>query len=29
MGPDGVFRGVIEDNTKPAVMAQQMQNLGV
>jgi protein SCO1/2 len=29
MGPDGVYRGVIEDNTKPAVMAQQMQNYGV
>jgi cytochrome oxidase Cu insertion factor (SCO1/SenC/PrrC family) len=29
MGPDGVYRGVIEDNTKPSVMAQQMQNLGV
>jgi cytochrome oxidase Cu insertion factor (SCO1/SenC/PrrC family) len=29
MGPDGQYRGVIEDNTKPAVMAQQMQNYGV
>ena len=29
MGPDGVYRGVIEDNTKPTIMAQQMQNLGV
>jgi protein SCO1/2 len=29
MGPDGRFRGVVEDNTKPAVMAQQLLGLGV
>jgi protein SCO1/2 len=28
MGPDGVFRGVVQDG-KPALMAQQLQNLGV
>ncbi len=28
MGPDGAYRGVIED-TKPELMAQQMQNYGV
>ncbi len=29
MGPDGRFRGVIEDNTKPAIMAQALENFGV
>ncbi len=28
MGPDGGFRGVVQD-AKPALMAQQLQNLGV
>ena len=28
MGPDGVFRGVVQD-AKPALMAQQLQTLGV
>ncbi len=29
MGPDGVYRGVIQDDTKPSVMAKQLQALGV
>jgi protein SCO1/2 len=29
MGPDGRFRGVVEDDTKPAVMARQLLGLGV
>ncbi len=29
MGPDGRFRGVVQDDTKPAVMARQLQALGV
>lgn len=29
MGPDGVFRGVIEDNDKPAEMARALRGFGV
>ncbi len=29
MGPDGTYRGVIPDNTKPALMAQMLEELGV